>query len=79
MPLEAADALLPWSRWVTPAMVPIRFDTRFYVALAAAPLQAEPDSVEIDDARWIAPAMRSPNTAGTSSSSRSRRSSTSRS
>ena len=30
----AADALFPWSRWVTPAIVPIRFDTRFYVALA---------------------------------------------
>ncbi len=52
--LEAAE-LFSWSRWVTPAMVPIRFDTRFYVALAPAHCKPEPDLTEVDEARWIAP------------------------
>ena len=53
--LEAA-ALQPWSRWVTPEIVPIRFDTRFYVALAPAHSKPEPDRSEVDEARWLAPA-----------------------
>ena len=51
----AADTLFPWSRWVTPAIVPIRFDTRFYVALAPAHCKPHPDFGEVDEARWIAP------------------------
>ena len=50
-----ADDLHPWSRWVTPDMVPIRFDTRFYVALAPAHCKPEPDRAEVDEARWIGP------------------------
>ena len=52
----AADALHPWSRWVTPTVVPIRFDTRFYVALAPPHCHAEPDRGEVDEARWLTPA-----------------------
>ena len=52
----AADALHPWSRWVTPTVVPIRFDTRFYVALAPPHSHAEPDRGEVDEARWLTPA-----------------------
>ncbi len=52
--IEAAG-LHPWSRWVTPAMVPIRFDTRFYVALAPPHCMPEPDMTEVDMARWISP------------------------
>ena len=51
-----ATALLPWSRWITPEQVPARFDTRFYVALAPAHCTPEPDGVEMDAARWMAPA-----------------------
>jgi len=51
----AASALRPWSRWVTPEVVPIRFDTRFYVALAPARSRPEPDRGEVDAARWISP------------------------
>lgn len=54
--LGSADALVPFSRWITPAQVKIRFDTWFY--LAALPAGAEPriDGSEIVDARWHEPA-----------------------
>jgi len=48
--------LRPWSRWITPEQVPARFDTRFYVALAPPHCKPEADGVEMDDARWVAPA-----------------------
>jgi 8-oxo-dGTP pyrophosphatase MutT (NUDIX family) len=47
--------LVPWSRWITPEEVPIRFDTRFYVALAPPHSTPRPDEVEMDEARWITP------------------------
>jgi len=50
-----ATALVPWSRWVTPEVVPIRFDTRFYVALAPPASTPVPDRGEVDEARWLAP------------------------
>lgn len=53
--IEATE-LLPWSRWITPEQVPARFDTRFYVALAPPHCKPEADGVEMDDARWMAPA-----------------------
>lgn len=51
----AATELRAWSRWITPEQVPARFDTRFYVAPAPAHSKPEPDRVEMDEARWIAP------------------------
>jgi 8-oxo-dGTP pyrophosphatase MutT (NUDIX family) len=53
--VEAA-ALVPFSRWITPAEVKIRYDTWFF--LAPAPAAAEPaiDGSEVVDARWYAPA-----------------------
>jgi 8-oxo-dGTP pyrophosphatase MutT (NUDIX family) len=50
------QALVPWSRWITPERVPARFDTRFYVALAPPHSKPEPDGREMDEARWISPA-----------------------
>ena len=49
------SALVPFSRWITPQMVKVRFDTWFYVA--RAPNGAEPvcDGSECVDARWIRP------------------------
>jgi 8-oxo-dGTP pyrophosphatase MutT (NUDIX family) len=44
-----------WSRWITPEPVPIRFDTRFYVALAPPHSPPEPDGSEIVDAAWVNP------------------------
>jgi 8-oxo-dGTP pyrophosphatase MutT (NUDIX family) len=44
-----------WSRWITPEPVPVRFDTRFYVALAPPHSPPRPDGSEIIEAAWIAP------------------------
>jgi 8-oxo-dGTP pyrophosphatase MutT (NUDIX family) len=52
--VDAAD-LVPYSRWITPRMVPIRFDTRFYLALAPAHTPPEPDGSETVDAGWFGP------------------------
>ena len=53
----AADAeLIPYSRWITPEPVPVRFDTRFYLALAPAHSPPRPDGEETVDAGWFEPA-----------------------
>jgi 8-oxo-dGTP pyrophosphatase MutT (NUDIX family) len=48
--------LVPFSRWITPAEVKIRFDTWFFLALEPAGAEARPDGSEVVDARWYAPA-----------------------
>jgi 8-oxo-dGTP pyrophosphatase MutT (NUDIX family) len=51
-----ADAELhPWSRWITPEVVPVRFDTHFFVALAPAHSPPKVDGHEVDDAGWFNP------------------------
>lgn len=52
----SADELVAYSRWITPRVVPIRFDTRFYLALAPAHSPPKPDGSETVDADWFAPA-----------------------
>jgi 8-oxo-dGTP pyrophosphatase MutT (NUDIX family) len=47
--------LVAYSRWITPRVVPIRFDTRFYLALAPAHSPPRPDGSETVDADWFAP------------------------
>jgi 8-oxo-dGTP pyrophosphatase MutT (NUDIX family) len=47
--------LLAWSRWITPDPVPVRFDTRFYVALAPPHSPPRPDGREVTEAGWFAP------------------------
>ncbi|HZA90780.1 MAG TPA: NUDIX hydrolase [Solirubrobacterales bacterium] len=47
--------LRPWSRWITPEAVPIRFDTRFYVALAPPHSPPRADGEETVDAGWFTP------------------------
>jgi 8-oxo-dGTP pyrophosphatase MutT (NUDIX family) len=54
--LAAGAELHAWSRWITPDPVPVRFDTRFYVALAPPHSPPRPDRSEITEAAWIAPA-----------------------
>jgi 8-oxo-dGTP pyrophosphatase MutT (NUDIX family) len=47
--------LVAYSRWITPRVVPIRFDTRFYLALAPPHSPPRPDGNETVDAAWRAP------------------------
>ena len=54
--LPADTPLAPWSRWITPAEVKIRFDTWFFVAAAPVGPDATPDAGECVDARWLRPA-----------------------
>jgi 8-oxo-dGTP pyrophosphatase MutT (NUDIX family) len=53
--LEEDAEVLPWSRWITPDVVPVRFDTHFVVALAPPHSPPKPDGVEVSDAGWFAP------------------------
>lgn len=43
------------STWVTPAFLPIRFDTRFYLSVVAADTVALMDGYEFVDAAWVTP------------------------
>jgi 8-oxo-dGTP pyrophosphatase MutT (NUDIX family) len=54
--LSGPGELVPFSRWITPAQVKIRFDTWFY--LAPLPAQGTPqvDGEEVVDWRWYEPA-----------------------
>ncbi|HZZ87642.1 MAG TPA: NUDIX hydrolase [Caulobacteraceae bacterium] len=49
------EALTVFARWITPAIVPKRFDTWFYVAEAPAEQLAVCDGWETVDAEWIHP------------------------
>jgi 8-oxo-dGTP pyrophosphatase MutT (NUDIX family) len=49
--------LVPFSRWITPVEVKVRFDTRFYLALAPPHASPRPDQDEIVDTSWLAPAV----------------------
>jgi 8-oxo-dGTP pyrophosphatase MutT (NUDIX family) len=49
-------ALVPFSRWITPEEVSVRFDTFFYVAAAPDGAEAKPDGQECVGARWVRPA-----------------------
>jgi 8-oxo-dGTP pyrophosphatase MutT (NUDIX family) len=53
--VDPGPDLVAWSRWITPEMVPVRFDTRFYVALAPPHSPPRPDGVETTDATWASP------------------------
>jgi 8-oxo-dGTP pyrophosphatase MutT (NUDIX family) len=53
--LEDSSALVPWSRWITPAQVKIRFDTWFYVAEAPAGADPRCDGEECVDVTWLRP------------------------
>jgi 8-oxo-dGTP pyrophosphatase MutT (NUDIX family) len=49
------DDLVPFSRWITPAQVKIRFDTWFFIGRAPDGAEAHVDNEEIVDARWLRP------------------------
>ena len=52
----ALDALIPFAHWVTPPIMPKRFDTRFYIVAAPNDQIAIHDGAESVDSVWINPA-----------------------
>ena len=53
--LKDPAQLLAFSRWITPAVVKIRYDTWFFLALAPEGAEPHIDGKEMVDARWFAP------------------------
>jgi 8-oxo-dGTP pyrophosphatase MutT (NUDIX family) len=54
--LPDGSTVVPWSRWITPEEVKVRFDTWFFVAEAPPGAEPRPDGGECVDARWLRPA-----------------------
>ncbi|HJL14605.1 MAG TPA: hypothetical protein RMH99_03045 [Sandaracinaceae bacterium LLY-WYZ-13_1] len=50
-----ADALVPWSRWVTPTVERRRYDARFFVARAPSAQEAAHDRIEVTEGEWLRP------------------------
>ena len=50
------EAMAPFARWITPRMMPKRFDTWFFIATAPEDQFAVCDGYETVDAEWIHPA-----------------------
>jgi 8-oxo-dGTP pyrophosphatase MutT (NUDIX family) len=48
-----ADLLVPWTRWVTPASSPKRFDARFFLAAVPAEQLASHDEHETTESVWM--------------------------
>ncbi|GMQ98078.1 MAG: NUDIX hydrolase [Acidimicrobiia bacterium] len=51
------DSLIYFSNWITPAVFPIRFDTRFYLALDMHGVDAQFNSDELIDLVWVSPSV----------------------
>jgi 8-oxo-dGTP pyrophosphatase MutT (NUDIX family) len=49
--------LVPFSRWIAPASLPVRFDNHFFLARAPDGAQPAVDGVECVDAGWFTPAQ----------------------
>jgi 8-oxo-dGTP pyrophosphatase MutT (NUDIX family) len=52
-----ADRAAYFANWITPTMIPVRFDTRFFAVEVGHDVVAEPDPRELADAEWLAPAF----------------------
>lgn len=53
--LRSDAELVPSSRWVTPEVIKVRFDTWFFLAAAPEDAVARPDGFEMTEAVWISP------------------------
>ncbi len=49
------DSLIYFSNWITPEVFPIRFDTRFFLAVASTDAVAVVDGDELVDLDWVSP------------------------
>jgi 8-oxo-dGTP pyrophosphatase MutT (NUDIX family) len=56
--IDGVDAgeLVKYSRWITPELIEIRFDTHFFLARVPVGARAVADGVECVDVRWSSPA-----------------------
>ena len=54
--LEDPAALVPFSRWITPPEIPIRFDTLFFLAPVPDGAVARADGIEMTHEAWFPPA-----------------------
>lgn len=52
-----ASALTYFSNWITPDVFPLRFDTRFYLAVADASVRGAVDGDELIDLAWVNPVV----------------------
>lgn len=52
----AGDSLHYFANWITPAPLPVRFDTRFFAVVVPTELDPIIDGVELVDAAWLRPA-----------------------
>jgi 8-oxo-dGTP pyrophosphatase MutT (NUDIX family) len=50
------ERLVYWAHWITPSVVPRRFDTRFFIAAVPSDQNAIIDSTETVDHAWMSPA-----------------------
>jgi 8-oxo-dGTP pyrophosphatase MutT (NUDIX family) len=50
------ERLVYWAHWITPSVVPRRFDTRFFLAAVPSDQHAVIDSTETVDHAWMSPA-----------------------
>jgi len=53
--LPDPDALVRFSRWITPALVKIRFDTHFFLVAVPDGAEPQPDGSETVDLGWFTP------------------------
>lgn len=51
----AGDRTAYFANWITPTMVPIRFDARFFIAAISEKVSPQPDEREIDAAEFLTP------------------------
>ena len=51
----ATDKLSYFAHWITPEVLPIRFDARFFAAVAPPGQEASPDGKETVEAMWVLP------------------------
>ena len=50
------ERLVYWAHWITPSVVPRRFDTRFFLAAVPSDQTAVSDTTETVDHAWMSPA-----------------------
>lgn len=51
----ATDALAHWAHWITPEVLPKRFDTHFFLAAAPEAQVAIHDDLEVTASAWLSP------------------------